>query len=1128
MQEYCNNFETSYCILNNKKISTSDYKSLKDNLPNKIHCHNGHELVFCSPTKTKDYFRHKMTNICTNNKMTEWHKDWQNNFKNYTEKTYKKHCSMQIALRRRADVDLNQDSIIEFQHSIMSIDEATNRKNDWKLNNKSINWIIYGGDTIEITQLDEQRVLLYFKTEPWKYESYVNYEFIFIDVLDSMYIINPKLVKSRMIEAQCPINKIDFMDKLKNNEQLIDNNIIKKQTHIYVKQQGAGNGKTFGIIQLLVDKNYKHYDTFIYLTKQHSAKHIIKSEIISQQERGLLNDVLLEEEEFLNKKYILTFVNKKTKKKKKIIIGTFDSFIYALGDTNVKGVDKFISMVNSIIDSEIRCSELGNFKYAKGNVKLNKKLLLIGDEMQDLHENYVKAIIKITRERYVDFYAVGDKLQSISIEQNAFTYLENELPDVINKYFEQPTNICRRFNNKNLVEFVNHMINFDKYKLPCITTYCNDANNLNMLTFIPHKTIYSDEKDNDKINGEVVKIMKYYKYEVETCNRQPNDFLIITPFVSTNPYVEVIHTCIREYWINKTGNNKYIKYSVFHKSDTGNSIDLSESDDATRIVSIHSSKGDGRAVVFVIGVSENALKVYSNVSNNLIYESLLHVSLTRMKEKLYFALDENGDMIHQKITEYENKNNTLTIKPYLCVKSSLKLQNCLKNQQLIYDTFKKTIMSKLTIQELVEETSDKEIIDMKHHFVRYASFYMCICLNIIIEYNKLNKSNEQPIYQILNKFVRNWTIITCKTSKSYYDILKGKDFEDGGFLPISISTSKLGNYKEYTIQVLKHVDNVKKLVGKILNNKSNEVNLSYIEILVLYHVYSVINDNVYSRFPINDLYDVIHAHNEDEKKKQQTYVMMHYNKLSIINNIFSIFHNEYSHLKYLVGHVVKLEGNSNLFKIYSDFEFIAYNKDMVIIIYLKPQFSALNYNETLIRSMYETYIIKNVKKLDDEDKISENYKRFNNKKIITCVLTFDNNKKPYYIKWNDKNNNCLIEKNNIQLTECLKKRIFEHYQSFHMNIYLFCKYYHKQTTQLETIDIIGDILDNYISNNKKHGTSHPNYICEFLHEIQYEIKQATRKKKNSKDILNGYMKEKTFIENLNINLEESIDRYLIN
>ena len=58
---------------------------------------------------------------------------------------------------------------------------------------------------------------------------------------------------------------------------------IIQQTKIFIKQQGAGNGKTYGVIQLLQDSKCEQYDTFIYLTKQHSAKHIIKSEIEDQK-----------------------------------------------------------------------------------------------------------------------------------------------------------------------------------------------------------------------------------------------------------------------------------------------------------------------------------------------------------------------------------------------------------------------------------------------------------------------------------------------------------------------------------------------------------------------------------------------------------------------------------------------------------------------------------------------------------------------------------------------------------------------------------------------------------------------------------------------------------------------------
>ena len=64
---------------------------------------------------------------------------------------------------------------------------------------------------------------------------------------------------------------------------------------------------------------------------------------------------------------------------------------------------------------------------------------------------------------------------------------------------------------------------------------------------------------------------------------------------------------------------QYIRYAIFHKSQDGCSINTNESNHATRMVSIHASKGDGRKVVFALGVSQSALQQFNNYSNNLIY-----------------------------------------------------------------------------------------------------------------------------------------------------------------------------------------------------------------------------------------------------------------------------------------------------------------------------------------------------------------------------------------------------------------------------------------------------------------------------------------------------------------------------
>jgi competence CoiA-like predicted nuclease len=69
--------------------------------------------------------------------MTKWHKEWQNEFNGYTESKYE--SEKMHKKYRRADVDLNDTHIIEFQHSRMSKEEASNRKDDYAKVNKKIN-----------------------------------------------------------------------------------------------------------------------------------------------------------------------------------------------------------------------------------------------------------------------------------------------------------------------------------------------------------------------------------------------------------------------------------------------------------------------------------------------------------------------------------------------------------------------------------------------------------------------------------------------------------------------------------------------------------------------------------------------------------------------------------------------------------------------------------------------------------------------------------------------------------------------------------------------------------------------------------------------------------------------------
>jgi len=67
-------------------------------------------------------------------------------------------------------------------------------------------------------------------------------------------------------------------------------------------------------------------------------------------------------------------------------------------------------------------------------------------------------------------------------------------------------------------------------------------------------------------------------------------------------------------------------------------------------MSIQTSKGDGRKIVFMLDATEKSLKKVSNNKIGLCYESHLHVGTTRNNIKTYFGLVKNRDDIHRRFS----------------------------------------------------------------------------------------------------------------------------------------------------------------------------------------------------------------------------------------------------------------------------------------------------------------------------------------------------------------------------------------------------------------------------------------------------------------------------------------------
>ena len=1121
---------TQECYINNKKYSIKEFMKNK-NLIFKckegiktIYDKNNNEIIFCDGKKVKPYFRKLIT---SDNPMTKWHKDWQNQFHGYTEQKY--NCDQMHKKYRRADVDLNDSYIIEFQHSRISREEILNRKDDYAKVNKNIIWIIDGNNyddkqSIIITELKHSnRIFLEFKTDEWKYESFIDYDVIYLDIDDKIYKLCPYLVKSKMIDIQSPLTKKEFCDRLKKGEKIFEDEKII-QTTIYVSQQGAGNGKTFRAANLLSEnfnnnkKSYHHYDTFVYLTKQHSAKTVIYNEFIYDdngdkklKSNHLSETFKLNNVQKKNKKYHIELKNKETNKVYKIIIATIDSFIFSLGNKSKKGINKFMTIVNSIIDDDFKCEKSGYNKYA-GGIVLNKKMLLVGDEMQDLDENYIKAILKICRDRYVDFYMIGDILQSIKTENNSFVFLsKNKLPDTIKLIKPKPENNVMRFGDKKLISFVNDVIPFEKYGLPYMERHIDNKDNdkNSDLIIFDGKTIYANEKNKCTINIEVQRIMEYYKFEVIKNNCKPNDFLIVTPFTKKNTLVEALHLEIREFWKQYYGAEEYVQFSVFHKSEDGNTIDLDESIDATRIVSIHTSKGDGRNVVFVIGLTEEALKKYSEESNNIIYDSLLHVALTRMKKRLYIRIENNNDNICRRLLKY---NTDPSLSPYIDFSKKINFEKLISGQiQKNYDILYHLIIKNTIYKDFKQNNEEiKELIDIKHHHIRSASlhilFLLAIANSVIINNKITDEFIPQQMYPLLKKCI-DFEVIQYSNTKDYNKSLFNKDNKE---IPVLIDEN--GEYKLVYDELINTINLNKNKLKILLDNKNPKpINLDIIQSICLYHTIEICESKYKSILPIADMYDIIDLYNKSSSNDKKIFLKNHYLKMEKIKNIYDMIDKKYPKMKWLWSKYGIFNGKTTSIEINNTYQFIGYNNKDVVVCKICPRFNDLNCNQIIFNSIFEIFFLKNT---NDEDK----KKYFNNKKIIMCIVTLDRTE-PFYIDFND-----LIDTNYKYILCIIKNNIISSFSIKNKGLYLLYNFYKNEYINLSPYETINRIVEEIKKiDNKKHF---PDYVLEFFDEIKFNIKQKNGNYDKQKKILEKYNNQEYFISKINFLMNELLNRFL--
>ena len=1003
---------------------------------------------------------------------------------------------------RIADILLNNNRTCEIQHSYISENEIVNRFNDWNQFGKEIIWFIDGNEGIDIECLSTGNYLITFK-QTWKYKSFMKtYDFILLEKDGYIFKIELKKIRSGMIELKEHQTIQDTINYLTTKPEQIwdywsDENVVKSTLSIY--QQGAGNGKTYGIWKSITENVDK--STFIIVTKQHSAKTVIFEELNDQRKRFQngeevyhIENITDETSASTDKHYVIKYTHKQTKKECIAIIGTVDSFCYNLCHSTAKGANFFKNIVDNIVVKGATKIQNGYMKYGGQFIQLSKQCEIWIDEVQDLPENYLHAMCKLMYETSCYINVVGDKLQSLEFENNFLTNIVEEgLPNIIIDV-KAPINKNRRIKVTNMSGQINNLVKFSDYNLPIIE--CDDEipkeDSNDPIEFIDMPIIYANDNSNpnkQKVHNFCDKVMKCYQQEVENNNYLPSDFLIIFPIMKSNSIASELQTKIHEYWAKKYDLGIYTQFVILHKHTEGTVINTNDSIDSTRIMSIKASKGDGRNVVFALGITESSLKLVSNKKKSLVYESHLHVALTRAKRKIYFGLLKNNDDIYRRFVEVGHVEYLPKISKKIILEKVYQLMDKTKFIQILDSNA--TNFENIMKNEIKVNTQNPIQVDWGYHCIKYQTFYFNVILNIITNKNKSASKTYSQLFVILSILSR--YNIRVLNVKEYYQTLTDFNLKEMPYFPLC----KLSDKPEYDkyFRIIKTT--MLKIQQSINDNKLNTLNVY--ESIILTYMIQIETCRNYAEISTMDIYNITDFFQSNASKEQALL-----NNLANIQNIIGKSGiNDFSNVNWnIFKHVELFSRYDSYFKLYkSQLPIIGNNDTDVVHIILKSDISQLNFWDTMVQILLERFLIYNPKSDKDTDK-------FQDKKINTYIFLLDKNS-VIKIDWDW--DQAFIQDIKTELKHILDK----YYQSNHYDIFQYFSYikdYNNEEWQQQPEKIIDKFIKLAKDNN------YPEYIVQVFNDINTKIEEG-----ESIDYIHDYT---SFHPKLNNKLHIYLKKYL--
>jgi hypothetical protein len=894
---------------------------------------------------------------------------------------------------------------IEFQHSRICSQDVLDRKHDYELTVQSTVWIIDGSDVVVhrtskgITQLEYPA--------GWKHHSFTAYDYVLLDVLGDVYRVAPRDVICNIACATTCRSTAEVVQCLLSpNPSLVWSlwsDDVSIQPTLRISQQGAGNGKTFGIWREIATS--EDFDVELIVTKQHTAKDVIYAELIAQCERNephIINSGLYGDEEAdcrpderCGRQYVVEYEHTQTHRQCAVVIGTVDSFVYSLTESRVDAVEYFGGLLQTLCsDGPSKMNpESGKVRYGGRAVALNRRARLWVDEVQDLPTAYLDAICRLMRDSGIEVVLVGDRLQSLGDADNCMTKAARTDGEDVCVVVEAPFNVNRRIRVRGMAAVINRLVRFRGWELPEISlaneATLDDGEAVSVDVVDVPWSMFKHEKAGEYVDVVLEKVAR----EVDRHGYKPKDFMFLFPIMKMNIIAVELESRLCEFWNHRLGARDAVKHAVLHRHEEGQSIDTTKSVDASRIMSIRAAKGDGRAVVFALELTNRALQKVGGGGMGLAYESHFHVALTRAIRKTYVVLsmDKDDDITRRfKDAGYEIVfpliHDTIRIFPII---ERMELGTVI------------SLMKRKGVEDFAPEENfdpQTEPIEWGIHCVKRAVYVQCALSEIV---SRVAGTVDEQVSFVLKKLSK-LSVCSSKGVKDFYDTLrtfkekKEKEKNGGKYqlphFPVCAMEAREGCLKIIRASMER---NNKRLQSDTKTALCIDEEAQVYDAVVMRYQIDLVTNLTFRQMSEMELYDITNFfHGGSSLCKERLLLEEVHHVRDLIRQYLDDVLTR-PDIRWNIEHRTSYDGQTPDFKVHFHSSVIGNTQDSVFHLKFVSERSQLNHWKILAEVALERFILKNAK---GNFKETNNKTRFTEKTIHSYVFDL-RNRQCEHIHW---------------------------------------------------------------------------------------------------------------------------------